>query len=111
MSDTPLRVAVDFDGVIHDPNDILPGYKLGQPIKDANMAMNELKKQGAIIVIHSVWANTDQKREAMSKWCRHFDIPYDFITNEKPMADFYIDDKAVRFENWRDTLEFVRTHS
>jgi hypothetical protein len=109
MSDQiPLRLAVDFDGVCHDPTNKLPGYKLGQPIKGAQEALQGLKKEGAIIVIHSVWADTEQKCEAISKWCRFFDIPYDFITNQKPVADAYIDNLAIRFYNWNQTIKDIK---
>lgn len=109
MSDEPpLRLAVDFDGVCHNPDNKLPGYKMGQPIEGAEKAMNRLKNMGYIIVIHSVWADTDQKRQAMSDWLRYFHIPYDFITNVKPICDLYIDNKGYRFENWSDTLEFIK---
>lgn len=105
----PLVIAVDFDGVIHNPNDRLPGYKLGQPMSGANKALYQLKRDGAVIVILTVWADTQPKRDAISKWCRHFDIPYDVITNVKGNADIYIDDKGYRFENWNDTLKFIET--
>lgn len=107
MSDTPLRLAIDFDNTIHDVNNVPKGHKLGQPIPGARVVLNKLKKDGAIIVIHTVWGDTDQKREAISKWCRYFGIPYDFITNQKPVADYYIDNNGYRFENWKDTLEFL----
>jgi hypothetical protein len=104
----PLRLAVDFDGVCHDPKNVKPGYKLGQPIAGAKEALTKLREDGAIIVIHSVWADTHQQCEAISKWCRYFDIPYDFVTNIKPDCDIYIDNKGYRFENWSDTLDYVR---
>ena len=104
-----LRIAVDFDGTIHDPTNVKKGYKMGQPIKDAQIALKELKRDGAIIVIHSVWADTEQKCQAMAEWCRYFDIPYDFITNQKPDVDCYIDNKGYHFENWSDTLRYLST--
>lgn len=104
QEDKPLLLAVDYDGVLHDPTNKLPGYKLGQPVKDASQAMKKLKAQGAIITIHSVWASSEQRCQAISKWCRYFDIPYDFITNQKPIADFYIDNHGLRFENWDQAL-------
>lgn len=107
--DTPLRLACDFDGVLHDPNNVPKGYKLGQPIKGAQEALKGLKEQGAIIVIHSVWADTEQKCEAISKWCRFFHIPYDFITNQKPVCDFYIDDHGLHFESWEQTLAEIKS--
>lgn len=104
-----MRLAIDLDGVIHNPEDVEPGYKMGKPIKGAVKAMQKLKSEGHLIAIHTVWADTDQKRQAISKWCRYFDIPYDFITNTKVIADLYIDDKGYRFESWEDAQEFIRT--
>lgn len=105
--DTPLRLAIDYDDTLMDTKNVPKGYKLGQPIPGAVKAMQQLKSQGAILVIHSVWANTEQKCQAMAEWCQYFDIPYDFITNKKPICDAYIDNLGYRFENWGDTLEFV----
>ena len=31
------------------------------------------------------------------------------VTSEKPRARFYIDDKAVRFQDWVDTIESLET--
>lgn len=108
--ETPLRLAVDFDGVCHDPLTKRKGYKLGQPIPGARVALKQLYKEGAIIVIHSVWADTQQKCEAISNWCRYFDVPYDFITNQKPDADVYLDNKAIRFEDWDQALADIRRY-
>jgi hypothetical protein len=30
------------------------------------------------------------------------------ITAEKPRALLYVDDKGFRFENWNDTLNFIK---
>lgn len=104
----PLRLAVDFDGVIHNTENIQKGYKLGTPITGAFEALWGYHNEGAIIVIHSVWADTEQKCQAIAKWCQYFKIPYDFITNKKPLADFYIDNNAIRFESWDQTAEFIK---
>ena len=32
------------------------------------------------------------------------------VTSEKPRADLYIDDNGYRFENWKDTLNFVKSY-
>lgn len=106
--DTPLRLAVDFDSVIHDPANKLPGYKLGVPISGAVEALQGLKKEGAIIVIHSVWGNTEKKCQTIAEWCRYFKVPYDFITNEKVVADFYIDNHGLFFQSWPQTLAEIK---
>ena len=102
-----MVIAVDFDGVLHDPKNKVGDHRLGQPIPGAVEAMNRLKSKGYILVIHSVWANTDKTQFVQSEWLRYFGIPYDFITNKKPKADFYIDDHGLKFENWPDTLRTI----
>lgn len=105
--DRPLVLAIDFDDTLHDTQNKQKGYKLGIPVKGAVESMKRLKNEGAILIIFSVWADTDQKREAMSKWLRYFEIPYDAITNVKGNADAYIDNKAIRFTDWGRTLEDI----
>ena len=39
------------------------------------------------------------------EWLRKYDIPYDEIHFGKPFADIYIDDNALRFENWDESLK------
>lgn len=108
--EVPLRIACDLDGVIHDNTNVKPGYKMGVPIDGAFEALWEYHNQGAIIVIHSVWADTEQKCQAIAKWCQYFKIPYDFITNKKPIADYYIDNNGVRFESWAQVREFISSN-
>lgn len=105
MQEDRLTLAVDFDGVLHNPDNKKKGYRLGQPIKGAVEAMQKLHNEGAIITIHSVWADTEQRCQAISKWCRYFDIPYDFITNQKPLAKYYVDNHGYKFSSWEQALK------
>ena len=36
------------------------------------------------------------------EWLNKHQIPYDEIHFGKPLADFYIDDKAIRLTNWEN---------
>lgn len=99
-----MRLAIDLDDVIHDTHNVLPGYKMGQPIQGAVRALQQLHSEGNQIIIHTVWADSPQKIKAISDWLDYFNIPHANITNRKPLADFYIDDKALRFINWDKTL-------
>lgn len=109
MAVAPLRLAVDFDGVIHNPYNVEPGYKMGKPIEGAMEALWELHNDGAIIVIHTTWADTEKKCQAIAKWCQYFKIPYDFITNQKPDCDVYLDNRALRFYNWVQALKDIKS--
>jgi predicted phosphatase len=93
--------AVDFDNVIHDAKNPLEGKRMGAPIEGARSALQILRQKGKVIIF-SVWGNNPKPIE---EWLRYYDIPFDSITNIKPQADCYIDDKAIRFTNWDNTLE------
>lgn len=97
-------LAIDFDGVIHDKDHPLVGRRMGGPIADAKEALIRLKQLGYKIIVFSVWAD---KPKVIADWMNYYKIPFDEITNIKPQAKYYIDDKAVRFINWPDTLKFI----
>lgn len=90
-------IAVDFDGVIMDPHNRKPGRRMGEPVEGAIEAVNHLKRQGHTIIIHTVRGN---RPDHIADWLRYFKIPYDQITDIKPEADCYLDDKCVRFTSW-----------
>ena len=103
-----MRVACDFDGVLHDPTNRLKGYKLGQPIEGAVEAIRQLRAQGHYIIIFPTWADNQKRRQALVDWLTYFNIGFDDITSVKPDADCYIDDRAVRFDNWLQALKAIR---
>jgi hypothetical protein len=37
-------------------------------------------------------------------------IPYDFIALFKPLARYYIDDRAIRFASWRQALAAIQSY-
>ena len=94
-----MVIAVDYDGVIHDHKH--PNMRMGLPIDGAKEAITSLKELGHTIIIHSVKGDRPQH---IAEWMTWYNIPYDRITREKPEADFYIDDKAIRFTSWGQTL-------
>ncbi len=100
-------ICIDFDGVIAQidgenkevPGDVMPG---------ASDATKGLKEEGYTIIIHT--CRKDDKM--LRKYLKDNEITYDYInenpdqpdgTNKgKPMADIYLDDRAIRFNgNWR----------
>jgi predicted phosphatase len=96
---------IDFDGTLckfefPDVGPIEPNVK---------EALETLKKAGWIIKIHSCrtakyWGN-DYERTQHITMIKHFmrlnKLPYDelILTMDKPIADVYIDDRAIRYEN------------
>lgn len=103
-----LKIAIDFDGTIHNPDQRLPGYKMGQPIQGAAEAIRQLRLQGHHIIIFPTWANTEQGRRAIVDWLSYFGVEFDDITSTKPDADLYIDNNGYRFTDWESALAFIR---
>jgi hypothetical protein len=106
-----MKIAIDFDGVIHDPQNRKPGYKMGQPIQGAAQAIKYIQDQGHEVIIFPTWADNQQRRQALVNWLTYFQVPFDDITSVKPEADFYIDNNAIRFESWAQTLDFISKNS
>lgn len=101
-----MTLAIDFDQVIHDTKNPIPGRRMGGPILGAKEALERLKKRGDTIIVFTVWGG-DAGRKTISDWMNYYQIPFDSITNIKPSADAYIDDKGIRFNNWEEVLRLI----
>ncbi len=97
-------LGIDFDGVIHDAKHPLPGKRMGAPIEGALQALARLRMRGDKIIIFSV-----KDTKIIKDWMDFYQLPYDDITNQKPDADVFLDDKAIRFENWDDAMKKLST--
>lgn len=99
-------ICVDFDGVIHDFKHPIPGRRMGLPIIGTQSALDNLKKQGNRIIVLTIWGGDEKGQKTIADFMEYYKLPFDEITNIKPNADYYIDDKAVRFRgDWEETLE------
>lgn len=103
-----MILAIDFDGVIHDFKNPLKGRRMGAPIQGTKEALEKLKQDGHTIIIHTVWGDA-RGSKIIEDFMKYFDLPYDSITNIKPQADFYIDDKAISFISWQE-LNLTNRH-
>lgn len=99
-----MVLAIDFDDVVHNTRDVKPGYKMGLPMAGAVDALTTLREQGHRIIIHTIWATSEERMTAIADWLKYFKVPYDAITSIKPRADYYIDDHALHFDNWKQTM-------
>jgi len=103
------RIAIDFDGVIVSTNNF---PKIGKIKEGAKEALKRLKDDGWTIIIYSARINSVndiEKQIVEIKDCLiKNNILYDYISiGEKPIANIYIDDRAIRFKDWKSTLEMV----
>tara|TARA_R110001632_G_C11054377_1_gene385045 strand:- start:97 stop:486 length:390 start_codon:yes stop_codon:yes gene_type:complete len=101
-------ICLDLDGVIY-PNLIWLGSDTlrGKPVDGAKEAIDELKEDYTII-INSARFNDIKTIPRVKEWLDDNYIYYDKISEKKPHADIYIDDKAIGFSgNWDNTLSDV----
>lgn len=97
-ADTSPVIAIDFDAVIHDYNG--DPKKMGPPIPGALAGIKALIAHGAKLVIFSV-RSTDQ----IISWLKKYNFPKLEVTNKKPIAKVYLDDRGITFKGrWTNKL-------
>lgn len=88
-----MILAVDFDLTLCSDS------SFGDPMPGAQEMMRRFQTRGISLVVHTCKANTPSGRKAVMGWLLEHDIPFSEI-EPKPLADRYIDDKALRFDTW-----------
>lgn len=102
-----MTLAIDFDGVIHKYSKKWhDGTIYDEPVEGVKEALGKLKKAGYRVIIFT--ARLD--RAAIQYWMIENGMEkgayWDEITNMKIPARVYIDDRGLRFLNWKDTLHY-----
>jgi len=115
-----LTVAADFDGVIHAYS---KGWQDGsiydEPVPGAFAAIRDLQR------VYAVAVHTCRDPVTVAAWLNEHGIPAIadpagehgrwedqetvLVTNRKPLAIAYIDDRAIRFQSWAQALEDLQT--
>jgi hypothetical protein len=107
-------IAVDFDGVIH-------GYSKGwqdgstydQPIDGVKSALEMLGKDYKIVIytarLNPECGDATEQYQIVADYLDQYEIPYDEISLYKPIAKYYVDDRAIHFKDWNSTLLEINT--
>lgn len=110
-------VCVDFDGVIHRYS---KGWQDGSiydpPMKGAKKELGRLVSKGYKVVILTTRLNPEAnddvnlEKNKITKWLAdngfQAGVHYHDITAIKPKAGIYIDDRGIRFTNWKDISKY-----
>ncbi len=106
-------IAIDFDGVIHkNSKGFHDGTIYDDPVPGTKEAL-EFLSQDYNLVIYSCkddytrpLVNGKSGARLVWEWLEKHDLDkYIYsVTRMKPRAKFYIDDNAIRFEDWNQTL-------
>ena len=81
---------------------------IGEPIEGAKESLAKLQEMGYNVVIYSCRADSEEGLELVREWLDKHEIPYDSIfEGEKPFSKYFIDDKAIHFDSWKNVLKQV----
>lgn len=110
-------ICVDFDGVIARFSDNIEDF--GEVIPGSADALSALRSYGYKIIIHTARPASKDHSKRLAAYLNSEGIPFDAINQNtncdwestKPLADLYIDDRALRFNgNWDVTLSKAKHH-
>jgi hypothetical protein len=104
-------VCLDFDGVLHDNLHPISGRRMGPPMPGAVEACHRLIANGNHLIVctanHLSPAHPGQAARLgnhIEQWLHYWKFPVELmpVTNVKPLADVYVDDKGLAFTSWGD---------
>ena len=105
-------IAIDFDGVI---NSFKSGWKgpefTDEPVNGAFEAINILLNEGYKVIIYSTRAETVEGKNTIYNYLlgNGINIREIEVTDKKPIALVYIDDRAIKFSgNWNEILDKIK---
>ena len=117
--DEKINLGIDFDGVIHkNSKGFYDGTVYDEPIEGTEEALKELSSKYTLICYTAkskpdrMLINGKTGTQLVWEWLKKygFDKYISKVTSEKPRAVAYIDDKAVRFNNWESCLTELKDH-
>ncbi len=97
----PKTIMVDLDGVICTEERTFE-RPLAQPIAGAREALERLRAAGHTVIVYTGRGWPEYK--ATRKWLDDHGFQYDGLHMGKPIADVWIDDRAIRFTEWSEVL-------
>jgi ribonucleotide monophosphatase NagD (HAD superfamily) len=100
----PKTIMIDLDGVLCTEEQFF-NRPLAEPIDGAQEAVRRLRAAGHTVVIYTARGWGEYK--VTQHWLETHGFEYDGLHMGKPIADVWIDDRAVRFEDWASALQVV----
>lgn len=99
-------VMVDLDGVLCTEEAFFD-RPLAEPIAGAREALQKLRAAGYVVVVYT--ARGWNEKRPTERWLAEHGFEYDGLHMGKPVADYWIDDRAIRFTDWDEALGHIPT--
>lgn len=92
-------IAIDWDGTLVDEN--------GEWMPGALNAIRYLNRRDHKLIIHSTRANWESGRRQIERKLASKRLDWIPIV-PKPEADFYVDNRGLRFRTWTEVIKEIR---
>jgi hypothetical protein len=99
-----MQIIIDLDGTICTEEKMF-SRSLAKPIKKSIESVNSLFKAGHTIIIYS--ARNWIEYEMTLNWLLIHKVKFHQLIMGKPQGDVWIDDRAIAFDNWENTLSIL----
>jgi capsule biosynthesis phosphatase len=110
-----MKICVDLDGTICETKESSQSYRDVKPLPGAIDTLEFLKQRGYYIVIftarnmrtceNNLGRIIANQGKIVIDWLEKYCVPYDELLFGKPHVDFFIDDKGIKFTNWKDVKD------
>lgn len=97
-----LRLIIDLDGTICSEEKQF-SRPLAKPKAGVSKAMQTLFEAGHTLIIYS--ARTWAEYEMTVDWLQKNHIPYHQLILGKPIGEYWIDDRSIKFTSWQNILD------
>lgn len=97
-----MQIIIDLDGTICTEERQF-SRSLAKPLPDAIESIKKLYNEGHTIIIYS--ARTWMEFEMTTDWLKRHEVPYHQLIMGKPIGDVWIDDRALRFDTWKNITQ------
>lgn len=98
-------IAVDFDKTLANTSGY-PDYNILDPLDDAVESMQQLKKDGWKLIIYT--ARSWHDYNLVKAWLKMYDIPFESICCGKVFAKYYVDDRGLQFNSWKEIMKKIK---
>ena len=99
-----MKMIIDLDGTICSEEKQF-SRALAIVNKGAREALQKIRDNGHTIIIYS--ARTWAEYELTIDWLKKNKIPFDQLILGKPQGDYWIDDRAIKYENWEKIINKI----